>query len=283
MMKKIKKLSVLIFVIYAKMSYADSFLLPVNSTACTEITKQYTRAEIRYQTYDKASLLAIKSSPYIQDILQKYDDHNYNVIAYRLADKALINVNVKTKQDNHEKICLDLSASIDKRTVDVIIKNENIKPFAPQNVEKIVENVNQEIQKTLYEVDNTIPLIYINDMEYYNQSKSSQYTSIIAEKISLEPRVLVTENKELADYILQPKLILSKMEKINNENSKYSMSVVIEVQKVNGEIVVSQQQNRYIIIENKQDKQEIAHKLLTKLLDEALKNISVKINKLNRV
>jgi hypothetical protein len=120
-------------------------------------------------------------------------------------------------------------------------------------------------------------------MEYYNQSKSSQYTSIIAEKISLEPRVLVTENKELADYILQPKLILSKMEKINNENSKYSMSVVIEVQKVNGEIVVSQQQNRYIIIENKQDKQEIAHKLLTKLLDEALKNISVKINKLNRV
>lgn len=283
MTKTIKKLSVLIFVICAKISYADSFLLPVNSMACSEISNQYTRAEIRYQTYDKAALLAIKSSQYIQDLLKKYDDYNYNILAYKLADKALVDVNIKTNQDNNDKICLELSASIDKKIVETIIENENIKPFAPQNIEKIVENVNQEIQKTLYEVDNTIPLIYIDDIQYYNQSKSSRYTAIISEKLSLEPRVLVTENKELADYILQPKLILSKMEKIDNKNSKYSMSVVIEIKKTNKEVVISQQQNRYIIIENKQDKQEIANKLLIKLIEDALKNISAKINKLNRV
>lgn len=282
MMQILKKLSVLIFVIYAKLSYADSFLLPVMSKACTEISSQYTRSDIRYQTYDKASLLAIKTSSYVQDLLHNYDDHTYNLLAYKLVDKALTNVNIETIQDDNDKICLELTADLDKRIIENIIKSENIKPFAPKNIEKIVENVNKDIQKTLYEVDNTIPLIYINDMEYYNKARSSQYTKLISEKISLEPRVLVTENKELSDYILQPKLILSKLEKINKENSKYSMSLVIEIQNMNGDIIISQQQNRYIIIDNKQDKQEIAHKLLTKLLEEALKSISTKINKLNR-
>ena len=125
--------------------------------------------------------------------------------------------------------------------------------------------------------DHIIPLIYVGNMEYYNRTETSAYTRQICEQLALEPKIIVTDDENLADYYIKPKLLQSKMEQINTENSRYSMSVALELWSKGGILINSEQQNRYIIIENSQNAQEIAQKLLTRLLKEAVNNMLLKI------
>lgn len=39
----------------------------------------------------------------------------------------------------------------------------------------------------MYETDSTIPLLYVDDIEYYNGSASSAFTGKITEKLAFEP------------------------------------------------------------------------------------------------
>lgn len=130
-----------------------------------------------------------------------------------------------------------------------------------------------DMKYTKQSADQIIPLIFIKDMEYYNQTKTSIYTSQIAEQLTLEPDIIVTEDEAMADYYLQPKLLQAKVEKINMDNSRFSMSVAVELWAKGGVLIDNERQNRYIIINNNDDYQEIAKKMLLKLLTEAVNNI----------
>jgi len=138
-------------------------------------------------------------------------------------------------------------------------------------------------QYTRQKQDKIIPLIFIKDMEYYNRTTTAAYTSQISEQLSLEPDIIITEDEAMADYYLQPKLLQAKVEKINVENSRFSMSVAVELWAKGGVLIDNERQNRYIIIDNKDDSQQIAKKMLLKLLSEAVNNIILKIknNQLN--
>ena len=125
--------------------------------------------------------------------------------------------------------------------------------------------------------DHIIPLIYVEDMEYYNHKTTKAYTQKITDKLSLMPEITVTNNKDLADYILYPKLLQSQIEQINSANNRYNMSIAVELQTKNGNTVTREQKNRYIIIESAKNPQEIAKKLMQKLLEEALNDLSAEI------
>lgn len=207
------------------------------------------------------------------------DDYGYNVLAYRLADKALNDITVITVRDDNEKICLEVSGELDKEKTNAVLRTKQPE-FNPANVAQIAEKIKRELPKSMYETDSTIPLLYVDDIEYYNGSTSSAFTGKITEKLAFEPRILVTETRELADYFLKPRLLLSKIEPVNAENSRYSMSVVVELRKSDGSLVDSEEQNRYIIVNNNENMQETAQKLLTKLLEDALTALSGKLNSL---
>ncbi len=257
---------------------ADSFLMPVQSSVCTNMTENSDRDDIRGQTYDKAVFQAIRSSAYIRAKAAAFDDHTYNLLAYRLADKALNDVTVKIVRDDEKKVCIKINANLDTEIADELIKNENRQALNPEKVKKIAHEINSSLPKSIFETDSTIPLLYIKDVEFYNNKTSSRYTADIARKLSFEPRVLITEHRELADYFLVPKLLLSKMEKIDDKNSKYSMSVVVELQNGRGETIETARQNRYIIVSNADNRQEIAHKLLLRLLEDAVTALSEHLN-----
>lgn len=261
---------------------ADSFILPVSSEACEEIKQDETVASARYRVYDKAALLAVKSSSYIKENTENLNDHSFNVLAYKLVDNVLSNVSITTIREESSKICVELTGSLEKTLVDEVLAGNETLELRADTVEKIAKEVNASYPKSLYETDKTLPLVFVKDLEYYNHKTTPAHTNHIAEKIRFEPQVLITDNKELADYFIVPKLNQSKVEKIDAAHSRYSMSVSIEIQKANGEVVDSQQQNRYIIIDNTKDTQQIARQLLLKLLDDALKALSFTLNNLAR-
>ena len=132
-------------------------------------------------------------------------------------------------------------------------------------------------ENKLISKDYIIPMIYVEEMEYYNGKKSPAYTQKIVRKLALETSVIVVDKKELADYFLVPKLQRSRMEPINKENSRYSIVVTLELWSKGGVLINTEHQNRYIIIKKSQDSQKIAKKLLSKLLEEAVDNFLLKI------
>ena len=127
------------------------------------------------------------------------------------------------------------------------------------------------------EDDHIIPLVYVKNLEYYNHRQTDIYTPQITEWLSFEPNMIITAKESMADYYLVPKLIKSKIEQINYEQSRFSMSVGLELWSKGGILINKERQNRYIIIENNEDTQQIAKKLLVKLLKEAVGNFSLKV------
>lgn len=123
-----------------------------------------------------------------------------------------------------------------------------------------------------------IPLVFIKDLEFYNRTKTAAFTQRIADKLSLEPKIIITDNEILADYYITPFLLQSKMAPLNQDTSRYSMSVKVELWSKGGILIDSATQNRYIVIENDKNTQAIAKKLLIKLLDEALTELFYKVN-----
>ena len=122
-----------------------------------------------------------------------------------------------------------------------------------------------------------IPLIFIKDLEYYNHTKTTAFTKSITDKLSLEPKVIITDDEATADYYIVPQLLQSKRAPLNQDSSRYSMAVQVELWSKGGILIDSVTQNRYIVIENDENTQTIAKKLLLKLLDEALTELLYRI------
>jgi hypothetical protein len=125
--------------------------------------------------------------------------------------------------------------------------------------------------------EHIIPLVYIKELEFYNHKKTSAYTKRIADKLSLEPKIIITDNESMADFYIIPHLLQSKMEPMNQSVFRYNMSVKVEFWSKGGILIAGATQNRYIVIEDKENAQNIAKKLLIKLLDDSLEDLLYKI------
>lgn len=261
---------------------ADNFLLPIQSSVCLKIEDE--NEDIQYKLYDKAAYIAVKTSDYMyENVSDELDDHSYNILAYELADKALEDISITSTKTEKDYMCVKLTGNINKNKADVIIKKRKISDFNPQNVTEIVKNITETLptfqDKSLE--NNGIPLIYIENIEFYNHTSSSAYKEVMTQYLSLEPNIFVIEDKTLADYILIPRVLQSKNDKIDDNNSRYNMSVELELQKITGETIDTVQKNRYIIVSDISQTQIIAQKLLLKLMRECIQELSAKLNKLS--
>lgn len=280
MLKNLAKLSVFALLInFIGGAKADSLFVSVRGEGCSNISAEHTRAEIRYDAYDKAAVAAVKSAPYFQTSSEVSDEYRLNMLAYQLADKILSDVAVITVRENEREICLEVSGKLDKEKTEEMLAGKDIRK-APTDIGAIAQKVNTVLPKSMYETDKALPLIYIKKMEYYNGTVTDDFTPVITDKLAFEPRILITENEELADYFIFPKLLLSKIEPLNQEEQKYSMSVAVEIYRQDGTLITSTRQNRYIIISNKENVGQTARKLLIKLLEDGVDELSDKLKAL---
>ena len=166
MLLKIIKLSVFCICLFNS-SYikADSFFEPVNSTVCEEKKAGISQVDIRFDAYDKATLQAIKNNQYVKNKAQNIDDHQYNIIAYKISDTVLSDVNIKTIQDDDEKVCIELFGIINKKEVDliVVLYKDRLLRFGFELVEYFAKlnNVNIEV---LDKIDKTQDQELVEDL-----------------------------------------------------------------------------------------------------------------------
>ena len=279
MSKALLKLSVFfVLLLFNTISKADSFFLPISSTYCTPKQSDTEDSDVYLKAYDKTAYLAVKSSQYIKEKILNFDDYNASIFIYKVIDSAIKDVITSTTKDNDKEICLNFSAFIDGSKIDEILNNYNNKNIEKEDIKKLTKEINEMLPKSIYETKDSIPLIYIEDLEYYNKKTTKVYTRDISEELSFEPRILITENRELADYYIIPKLVKSAVDLIDDEKSRYSMSLVIEVHNLENATIIKEEKSRYIIISNNDNIQEIAHKMINKLIKDALNSLKEKIS-----
>jgi len=264
MISQIIKLSVFSFLmIFSKTVNADSFFY-INSTVCEEITKNQTHLETLSKAIDYASFSAVKQHITSLDKYKNIDDYVFNNISYQISDNLLRDVSVITTKETGKEICIELNAKLEVNTFNLTMEQHDFKNIDKEKVKNIAN-----VTKTIYP-EPKIPQIYIKDLEFYNNTKTNKYTQNISEQLYFNPNITVVTNMDNADYIIKPSLIKSSIDVIDNNNSKYSMSINIDVLDATKKIITSTQKNRYIIINNNDNKQLIADKLLKKLLKEAI-------------
>ncbi len=279
MSKTLFKLSVFcLLLVFNNNVKADSFFLPLSASSCMQKQNNLEDADIYLKAYDNVAYLAVKTSKYINKKTKIIDNYDFSILAYKIIDKALNDIVTTTIKDDNNEICLKFEAILDVQKADEILNNYDNKEIKNEEIKEISKSINESLPKSIYEAKDSIPLIYIKDLEYYNKKTTNVYTPNISEELSFEPRILITENKELADYYIFPKLVKSAVDVIDDKNSRYSMSLVLEVSNLEGEIIIREEKKRYIIISNNDDIQEIAHKMINKLIKEASSSIKEKIS-----
>ena len=276
MLQSILKLSVLsMLLVFSTLTKADSFFLPVTSKVCA-IEQDKAKEDVVLGLHDKASFLAIKNSDFIKNKLKDVDDYYLSLISYKIADTSLQDI-VANQTNLDNRICINYKANLDIRQAEEIISSFNIKKINDEKIKDIAKEV-LSMPKSIYEANDSIPLIYVEDLEFYNQKTTSKYTQSIIEQLSFEPRILITENKTLSDFVLTPRLTKSTVDTIDEKNSRYSMSITIDVTNLEGKKVIMEEKNRYIIIDNNENMQSLANKMIAKLLYEAISSIKDRLS-----
>ena len=270
--------AVVLFMIISIVSKADSFFLPIKSDVCINNNNNEEKQDLIFKLNDKAALVAVKSSDYVKNKALSYNDYEYSLIAYKIVDNALNDTSYEITKENENKICLSFNASLDKQKTDRLFENYKKSNIDKTKIKEIANNINQTLPKSIYENNIRTPLIYIDDLEFYNNTKTPKYKDHIKEQLIFEPSILITEKKDLADFYLNPKVVKSSIDKIDEKNSKFSMAVELKINNSENKENLKETKKRYIIIDNSLKNQEIAHKMLIKLLNEALVSLKGKIN-----
>ena len=270
--------AIVLFMLISIVSKADSFFLPIKSDVCINNNDNEEKQDLIFKLNDKAALLAVKSSDYVKNKALSYNDYEYSLIAYKIVDNALNDTNYEITKENENKICLSFKASLDKQKADELFENFKKSNIDKTKIKEIANNINQTLPKSIYENNIRTPLIYIDDLEFYNNTKTPKYKDHIKEQLIFEPSILITEKKDLADFYLNPKVVKSSIDKIDEKNSKFSMAVELKINNSENKEILKETKKRYIIIDNSLKNQEIAHKMLIKLLNEALVSLKGKIN-----
>ncbi len=262
-------LSFLIIIIGINDIYANDMHIKIYADACEKVMVGESKSSTRLRASDKATFLAVKKIEQLKTDDKSLSDHDFNVMVYRLVDEYIEDLSVKTIQDNDEKVCVEVNGRILQENLqnvrnEFINKNNNNQI---QEIKQIVEEVNNEVKIKPDNPEN-LALVYVGSLEYFNGSKSKKYANILKKHIDNNPYFYLTEDSEIADYVVTPKLLKAKVDALDAGNKRLHMALVLEIIGLETEIV-SEYQNRFVLFGAEENEQTIASRLMSKLIEQA--------------
>lgn len=244
----------------------------IYADACENIIEGESKSSARLRASDKATFMAVKKTKQIDELKDKLSDHDLNVMIYRFVDEYVEDLSVKTTQDEENKICVEVKGLLNLSQLNNI-KEEFIKPQDnaqkdnSQDIKQIVEEVKQEI-KIMPENPESLALVCVKKLEYFNGSSSLKYANILKKHIDGNPYFYLTEDAEIADYVITPKVLKAKVDALDASNKRLHMALVLEIEGLDTEIV-SEYQNRFVLFGAEENEQKIASRLIGKLMEQA--------------
>ena len=251
---------------------ANEGKVEIYADACEKIIGGESKSSARLRASDKATFWAVKKIQQIDELKSKLSDHDLNVMVYRFVDEYVEDLSVKTTKDESDKICVDVKGFLDLSQLNNIkaefIKSETgAKQNIDREIQEIVEEVNQEIKIKPDNPEN-LALVCVKKLEYFNGSSSAKYANVLKKHIDGNPYFYLTEDEEIADYVITPKVLKAKVDALDASNKRLHMALVLEVTGLETEIV-SEYQNRFVLFGAEESEQKIASRLIGKLMEQA--------------
>lgn len=267
----------------------EPILQKIEADACDDRQQDYDTKTMEYRAVDKASFSAVKTSGVIQKYAPNLSSAVIDVITYQLIDEYLTNVQHNITHSDTYRTCVHVSADLEisQQELQSLI-DEHITAAEPAviNADKevimaseVAEEVNKEIKFKPQNL-NEKKLVYIADMHFWDNTETNHYTDLLKELFSHSDYYYVTNDKDMADFIITPSLKKAEIDKIDNTNHKMQMIVGLQASSPRDSDFseLNQEQNHFVLFAADKDEQEMADTLIRKLLTRAANDISGKIN-----
>lgn len=247
-------------------------ILELQANACEKSIEGESLSSTRTRAADKATFLGIKGLKEIEEDKKRLDEHDLNVMIYRLVDEYVENLNVKTTKQEKDKVCVEVTGLIDPQNIKSVRADFTTQAsvVSEESAQKAAEDVTKEIAIRPNNPEN-LALVFIDQVTYYNGTESPKQTSFLKNLFKDNPYFYLTEDKELADYTIFPKLLKAKVDALDSSHKRLQMVVTLDVSGIEPDIT-SVHQNRFLLFSAEDDEQEIAARLIKKLLDQAAKD-----------
>lgn len=291
-------------------SSLDDSAAALYGTACEKIKPQEAKSSVRLRATDKASFEAVKGLSELSEFKSKTSEHDFNVLVYGIVDNYVEDLAVRTtKQDNIE-ICVEITGYVKKSDLtSAMLQNDENAPEETAAHELNNDEMRQEADEQANEVPQqkmpepaSIPseqtasgrpsafqqkeaaqtavpqkLLYIAPVAFFNNTVSETHKQTLKEIFGKNEDFYITDNKDTADYIVSAKIMRAKVDPINSNTNRLQMVLSVGVEFADSGASTVEHQNRFILFSSEDNEQEVAAKLMRKLLSKAGEQILNKV------
>ncbi len=245
--------------------------LEIKANACEKAFANESLSSARVRAVDKAVFLGIKNLPELESDRMTLNEHDLNVMIYRLVDDFVEDLSSKVLKSEDEKVCVEIKGYINPLHINEVRKEFDLRRQSTDSTEELLEEIAQNVNDAFAVHPQNlegVALVYVEPLVYYNGKISHKHANNLKEKIKDNPYYFLTDDKELADIKVTPKLLKAKVDALDETHKRFQMVVSLEVSGLkDAPTVISQ--NRFLLFDASEDEQEIAGRLLDKLLEAA--------------
>lgn len=256
---------------------AESF--EVKANACEKKIAEESPSSTRIRAVDRAVFMGLKNLDYLKEDKQKLNEYDLNRMIYRLLDDFVEDLSSKVVKSTDDKVCVEVTGFINPQKIDMvraeIMADRSGEGIDDDIVAQIIENTEDNFRFKPQNLE-SLALVYLKDVEYYNGSKSPKYAQFLKDKMKDNPYYYLTEDEELADYVITPKVLKAKIDALDEKHKRLQMVVSLEISGITDEVVMVSQ-NRFLLFSAEENNQDIAARLIKKLLEAAAADASRKI------
>lgn len=259
---------------------AETQALSIYGNACEKVIEGESKASTRVRAADKAVFLGVKKLPELARVKSILNEHDVNVLVYRLVDEYIEDLSSSTVSSDAGKVCVEINGylppeAIEKVQTEFIKAEKPLKEAAPEVVAEVASAVKREVDIKPVNPE-SLALVYIGPLEYYNGAKSNKYSKMLQEQFAGNQYFYLTEDAEIADYVITPKVLKAKVDNLDAAHKRLQMVVSLEITGLKNE-TVNEYQNRFVLFGAEENEQQTAARLLNKLIETAGANVLRKI------
>lgn len=259
---------------------AETQALSIYGNACEKVIEGESKASTRVRAADKAVFLGVKKLPELARVKSILNEHDVNVLVYRLVDEYIEDLSSSTVSSDAGKVCVEINGylppeAIEKVQTEFIKAEKPLKEAAPEVVAEVASEVKREVDIKPVNPE-SLALVYIGPLEYYNGAKSNKYSKMLQEQFAGNQYFYLTEDAEIADYVITPKVLKAKVDNLDAAHKRLQMVVSLEIIGLKNE-TVNEYQNRFVLFGAEENEQQTAARLLNKLIETAGANVLRKI------
>ncbi len=241
---------------------------------------------VKNRATDAANYFAVENMPVVQKYRTYFNDHDFNVLIYKIIDEATDNLLVTPVSEDDTKVCVEVNIDVDKDKYTIILDEFLHERGTETPTDVIIESVSED-KETVAEqpvmTETNIEdkgLVFVAPTVFYNGAVSENHSKLVQHYMGQNNWFYITTKEEIADYIVYPRVEKARIEHSEDGTGYLSMNTLFVLTDVDGEEISSDKQERSIMLDDAKTEQQNAQDVMKKMFAKSSGIVSKKIENL---